>query len=66
MATYTTRQGDTWDSIAHAVYGDEGYMQDMIRLNWQYIDTLTFDGGVSLEMPDRTAYSPPGMPPWKE
>lgn len=65
MATYTTRQGDTWDSIAHQVFGDEAYMQAMIRLNTQYVDTLVFDGGTVLNMPDRQAYSPPGMPPWK-
>ena len=66
MATYTTRQGDTWDSIAHVVYGDEAYMQAMIRLNWTQVDTLVFNGGISLKMPDRIAYTPPGLPPWKE
>lgn len=66
MATYTTRQGDTWDSIAYAVYGDEAYMQAMIRLNLAHVDTLIFDGGVELVMPDRVAYAPPGLPPWKE
>lgn len=66
MAIFTTRQGDTWDSIAHSVYGNEAYMQEMIRMNWPHVDTLVFDGGVDLEMPDRIAYTPPGLPPWKE
>ena len=66
MATSTTRQGGTWDSIAHNVFGDEGYMQPMIRLNPEHVDTLVFGGGVSLELPDRQAYTPPGLPPWKE
>lgn len=65
MATYTTRQGDTWDSIAHLVFGDEAYMQAMIRRNPAHVDTLVFDGGTVLSMPDRVAYIPPGLPPWK-
>lgn len=65
MATYTTRQGDTWDLIAWLIYGDEGYAQAMMRLNSQYIDTLTFDGGVELELPPYVADTPKGLPPWK-
>lgn len=65
MATYTTRQGDTWDGIAHLVFGNEAYMQAMLRLNLQHVGTLVFDGGVLLELPDRVAYVPPGLPPWK-
>ena len=65
MATYTTRQGDTWDMIAWLVYGYEGYAQTMMRLNPAYIDTLIFDGGVELELPPQVAEMPENLPPWK-
>ena len=65
MATYTTRQGDTWDSIAWLVYGYEGYAQPMMRLNPAHIDTLVFDGGVELTLPPQFANTPVGLPPWK-
>lgn len=65
MATYTTRQGDTWDMIAWLVYGYEGYAQAMMRLNPACIDTLIFDGGVELELPPIEAETPIGLPLWK-
>jgi phage tail protein X len=65
MATYTTRQGDTWDMIAWLVYGSESYAQAMMRQNREHIDTLVFDGGVELELPPIVAETPVGLPPWK-
>lgn len=65
MATYRTKQGDTWDGIAFLAFGDEAYMQELMRLNRAHIDTLVFDAGVLLELPERTADVPAGLPPWK-
>ena len=50
--TYTTKLGDTWDSIAYDLYGAESYMKDLIEANWDYIDTLIFGAGTVLDVPE--------------
>lgn len=50
--TYTTEQGDTFDGIAFKLYGNEGYMKDLIEANWRYADTLIFSAGVELTVPE--------------
>lgn len=62
---YKTKQGDTWDGIAYLMFGDEAYMQALMRLNRTHINTLVFDAGVMLELPERTAAIAPGLPLWK-
>ena len=52
MSTYTTIQGDTYDSIAFKIYGNEHYMKDLIESNWQYADTLIFPSGIVLNVPE--------------
>ena len=36
MRTYTTVQGDMWDSIAYTQLGDEAYTDRLMNLNRQY------------------------------
>lgn len=49
---YVTTQGDTFDSIAFWLYGDEKYMKDLIECNWDHADVLVFDSDVNLYAPD--------------
>lgn len=49
---YITAQGDTFDSIAFWLYGDEKFMKELIELNWKYADVLVFDSDTLLYCPD--------------
>ena len=64
-STYTTVQGDTWDSIAYALYGDEGYMKDLIEANRDLIDTLVFAGNVTITVPDISETADDDLPFWR-
>lgn len=50
--TYTTRQGDAWDAIAHRVYGDEKHTGWLMQNNFPLLDVFMFDAGVVLQTPD--------------
>lgn len=67
--TYTTRQGDTFESIAYFAMGDSGKMVDLIRENRKYMDTAIFDAGVELLLPEYTeeqnAASAESTVPWR-
>lgn len=52
MATVTTRQGDTWDILAWRVYGNELFMDVLIKANFKHRKTAIFSAGVVLEAPD--------------
>ena len=45
---YTCAQGDTWDSIALDVYGDETYAALLLKSN----PGVTLGGGVEIEAPE--------------
>lgn len=66
MATYTTQKGDTWDIIAYKQYGDEEIIKPLIEANPQYVDTVIFDFGVVLEIPEiKRTDSTLFVPPWR-
>lgn len=48
---YTASFGDTWDTIAYKVCGDEFECDALRRANRPYSDVLIFDGGESLIIP---------------
>ena len=48
---YTASFGDTWDTIAYKVCGDEFECDTLRRANRPYSDVLVFDGGESLIIP---------------
>ena len=48
---YTASFGDTWDTIAYKVCGDEFECDAMRRANRPYSDVLIFDGGELLIIP---------------
>lgn len=68
MKTYTTVQGDMWDSIAYCQLGSVAYTDLLIRQNIQYHDIYIFPAGIVLDLPevDTTADSAADtLPPWK-
>lgn len=48
---YTASLGDTWDTVAYKVCGDEFECDALRRANRPYSDVLVFDGGESLILP---------------
>ena len=66
MATYTTRQGDTWDSIAYTQKGDCAYTKDLMWANQEYLDYYTFPAGVVLTLPEDSIEVDSTAPPWKK
>lgn len=67
MATeYRTIQGDTWDSIAFKITGNEKNMTLLINANPGFEHIVIFDGGIVLQVPEiDTGYSVDTLPPWK-
>lgn len=64
--TYTTVQGDTWDSIAFNVLGSESYMTELIRLNEEYCLLTVLPSGLKLKIPDiKEDKKELNLPPWK-
>lgn len=67
MSTYTTVLGDTWDIIAYKTLGKEKYAKELIEENPQYMDTVIFRSGVTLQVPKITTTSVDStLPPWKQ
>lgn len=50
--TYTTIQGDTWDSVAWKVYGAEKYMDLLAEANRPLVDYLVLPSGTIINVPD--------------
>ena len=48
---YTASFGDTWDSVAYKVCGDEFECDSLRRANREHSDVLVFDGGELLVIP---------------
>jgi phage tail protein X len=66
-SVYTTKQGDTWDIIAHKVYQDAKQMGLLLSANPLLIDTIIFSAGVEVNIPDLPAESPSDyLPPWRK
>lgn len=66
MATYTTKQGDMWDSIAFAQLGSADYTDKLMKLNPAYLDFYVFPAGIVLLLPDQIDDTPDTLPPWKK
>lgn len=63
--TYTTVQGDMWDSIAHSQLGDVSYTDKLMKLNIEYQKYFIFPAGIKLKLPDIPEEVPATLPPWK-
>ena len=44
--TYTTVSGDTWDIVAYKAYGNEMYMDTLIKANIEYKIPIFFRQGL--------------------
>lgn len=64
--TYTTIQGDMWDSIAYTQMGDVAYTDALMNLNQQYREYYTFPAGITLVLPESTQKVSGALPPWKQ
>ena len=64
--TYTTVSGDTWDIVACKAYGNEMYMDTLIKANIEYKDTYIFPAGVVLTLPEIELTVSESLPPWKQ
>ena len=63
--TYTTSQGNMWDSISYACYGTEKHMHLLLDANQEHRDTVVFSAGVVLSVPDAPEAASEVLPPWK-
>ena len=52
MNTYKTIQGDTWDSIAYKIYGDEKYTDFLMQNNFELLDIFVFKAGTIVNTPE--------------
>ena len=66
MATYTTKQGDTWDGIAYSQCGTEAMTDALMRANIQFLSYFTFPSGVVLTLPEEEEPVNNQLPPWKQ
>ena len=62
---YTTKSGDTWDTIAREVYGSEYYADHLMAANHGQIGTFIFSAGVVLSTPALPDAKSGHLPPWK-
>ena len=67
--TYTTVQGDMWDSIAYRQLGSVAHTDLLMRQNLRYHDIYVFPAGIVLELPEVDAATDGAadtLPPWKQ
>lgn len=63
---YTTRAGDTFDSLALSTYDEERLAHYIITYNPDYADVIIFDANVALRLPViENAETPETLPPWR-
>ena len=63
---HITAEGDTFDALALDYYNDEKLASTIIQANPDYCDTLIFDAGVPLVIPEVYAVTyPETLPPWR-
>lgn len=66
MTNYTTIAGDMWDMIAYKTLGSELYTDKIIALNTFHRETIIFEAGITLEIPEKTTSTSATLPPWKQ
>ena len=70
--TYQCSAGESFDSVALAVYDDEKYAAELMNANPDLVHLMVFEGGELLFLPvveipeddDETEYAP-STAPWK-
>lgn len=66
MRTYTTIQGDMWDSVAHTQLGNDKHICKLMDANRKYHDYYIFPAGIVLTLPDINPELSDHIPPWKK
>ncbi|MCX8731171.1 tail protein X [Gilliamella sp. B2969] len=62
-----TRQGDTWDILAHDIYGSEKLMHILIAANPAHANTIVFTAGIQLIIPETPRVNSNSMrAPWDD
>lgn len=62
---YITSQGERWDQIALAFYGDSIRIKELMAANPMYRGTLAFPAGCELTVPVLETTASESLPPWK-
>ncbi|MEG2678599.1 MAG: tail protein X [Oscillospiraceae bacterium] len=66
-STYTTIQGDKWDTVSFKVYGSCRFASQLIEANLAHKDSFILAAGVVLKTPDFDMdIAQPELPPWKQ
>ncbi|MGN7360017.1 tail protein X [Paenibacillus sp. SAF-054] len=65
MSTYRTIQGDTWDGIAFKIAGTEEFMTPLMQANPDYVETVIFPTGITLNIPEIVIQEADILPPWR-
>jgi hypothetical protein len=64
--TYTATAGDTWAGIAFRLWAEETLMWKLIEANPLRAQTVIFEGGEVLKVPDiEETDNKAEMPPWR-
>ena len=63
--TYTTKSGDSFDSIAYKFYSDSRYLPNLINANRDLVTQFIFSAGVEIEIPAVEKIKKARTPPWK-
>lgn len=66
MRTYTTKQGDMWDIIAHKELGDAMHADKLMNVNVDYLSVYVFPAGIILALPEIDDEVSDTLPPWKQ
>lgn len=64
--TYTTVQGDMWDSIAYAQLGSTSHTDKLMNANLRYREYFIFPAGIVLILPEVKESVNSTLPPWKK
>ncbi len=62
----TAIQGETFDTLALTLYGNEKYAADLMMANPGLCHKMIFSGGEVLKVPELTETSDSPLPPWKQ
>lgn len=64
--TYTTVQGDMWDSIAFVQMGSVSHTDKLMNANLRYREIYIFPAGIVLTIPEIKESVSSSLPPWKK
>lgn len=66
-SNYITVQGDTWDSIAYRLWGEERHMHLLVQANVSYADVAVFPADMQIIVPDTPSKRADlDLPPWMQ